>query len=116
MRKKVDYVGSQPDPTEIASILTASTPEGRENELINMSYNEVAWRIANHCATSAELVHFLKMGSEKERLERAKLEADMKLQEAKTVAIEEGRIMEQIAKDAMDAFKRYSGADEGEVI
>lgn len=115
MRKKVECIDSSQDPVQTTVYLTASTPEGRENELVDMAYNEVARRIANHQATSAELVHFLKMGSEKERLERAKLEAEMELQRAKTVAIEEGRSMEAIAKEAMDAFKRYSGVEEEEV-
>ncbi len=115
MKRKVDCIESSPDQIQTTSILTSSTPEGRENELIDMAYNEVARRIANHEATSAELVHFLKMGSEKERLERSKIEAEMELQRAKTVAIEEGRSMEAIAKEAMEAFKRYSGVEEEEV-
>ncbi len=115
MKKKVESINSSPDQMQTTSILTSSTPEGRENELIDMAYNEVARRIANHEATSAELVHFLKMGSEKERLERSKIEAEMELQRAKTVAIEEGRSMEAIAKEAMEAFKRYSGVEEEEV-
>ena len=114
MKKKVESVNSSPDQMQTTSILSASTPEGRENELIDMAYNEVARRIANHEATSAELVHFLKMGSEKERLERSKIEAEMELQRAKTVAIEEGRSMEAIAKEAMEAFKRYSGVEDEE--
>ena len=115
MKKKVESINSSPDQMQTTSILSASTPEGRENELIDMAYNEVARRIANHEATSAELVHFLKMGSEKERLERSKIEAEMELQRAKTVAIEEGRSMEAIAKEAMEAFKRYSGVEDGQV-
>ena len=114
MKKKVESVNSSPDQMQTTSILSASTPEGRENELIDMAYNEVARRIANHEATSAELVHFLRMGSEKERLERSKIEAEMELQRAKTVAIEEGRSMEAIAKEAMEAFKRYSGVEDEE--
>ena len=112
MKRKVERIDSSLNQSQTTSILTASTPEGRENELINMAYDEVALRISNHEATSAELVHFLKMGSEKERLERLKLETEMELQRAKTVAIEESRSMEQIAKDAMEAFKRYSGTEE----
>ena len=112
MKRKVERIDSSLNQSHTTSILTASTPEGRENELINMAYDEVALRISNHEATSAELVHFLKMGSEKERLERLKLETEMELQRAKTVAIEESRSMEQIAKDAMEAFKRYSGTEE----
>ena len=114
MKRKVVCTDTSPDPIQTAPILKASTPEGWENELIYMSYNEVAWRIANHTATSAELVHFLKMGSEKERLEREKLEADMDLQRVKAEAIIEGRTMESIAKEAIEAFKRYSGYEDEE--
>ena len=112
MKRKTESKDISPDAKETTVFLRATTPEGRENELVDMAYNEVARRIANHEATSAELVHFLKMGSEKERLERSKIEAEMELQRAKTVAIEEGRSMEQIAKEALDAFKRYSGVED----
>ena len=114
MKKKVESIDSSPNQLQTTSILTASTSEGRENELINMAYEEVARRIANHEATSAELVHFLKMGSERERLEREDKEAEMELKRAKTIALEEGRSMEAIAKEAIEAFKAYSGVEEEE--
>ena len=52
------------------------------------------------------------MGSEKERLERSKIEAEMELQRAKAESIEAGRSMEEIAKNAIEAFKRYSGTED----
>ena len=115
MKKKVESIESSPIPMQTTPILMSSTPEGRENELIDMAYNEVARRIANHEATSAELVHFLKMGSEKERLERSKIEAEMELHRVKADAIIEAKYMESIAKEAIEAFKRYSGVHEGEL-
>ena len=114
MKKKVGSMESSPDQIQTTSILVSSTSEGRENELIDMAYNEVARRIANHEATSAELVHFLKMGSEKERLERSKIEAEMELQRVKAAAIVEGRSMEDIALKAIEAFKSYSGVEDEE--
>ena len=63
MKKKTDSDGSPPN-------LTSSTAEGRENELISMAYDLVAQRLKDGTATSAETVHFLKMGSAKERLEK----------------------------------------------
>lgn len=112
MKRKVESNASSPEPLQTTSILRSSTSEGRENELIDMAYNEVALRISKHEATSAELVHFLKMGSEKERLERSKIEAEMELQRVKAEAIVEARSMEAIAKEAIEAFKRYSGVEE----
>lgn len=114
MKRKVECVSSPPPQPQTDTYLRATTSEGRENELVDMAYQEVARRIANHEATAAELVHFLKMGSEKERLEREKLETETELQKAKTVAINESRSMEDIAKKAIDAIKLYSGNEEDE--
>lgn len=116
MGRRADTNDSQPERTITPSILTATTPEGRENELINMAYEEVAMRIHDHTATAAELVHFLKMGSERERLEREDKEAEMELKRVKKVAIEEGRSMESIAKEAMEAFKRYAGVEDEDYV
>ena len=42
----------------------ASTPEAREQQLISAAYDLVEERILNGTATSHELVHFLKLGSQ----------------------------------------------------
>ena len=105
---------SSENQEEFVSQLTASTPEGRENEMIMLAYLEVEQRIRNHTATSQELVHFLKMGSEKERLEREKLEVEMELQRVKADAIESSKHMEELYNNAIDAMKLYSGSEEDE--
>ena len=97
---------------QFESQLTASTPEGRENEMIMLAYHEVERRIRKHEATSQELVHFLRMGSEKERLEREKLEVEMELQRVKAQALEESRHMEELYENAIAAMKRYSGSED----
>lgn len=97
---------------EFVSQLTASTPEGRENEMIMLAYQEVERRIRDHTATSQELCHFLKMGSEKERLEREKLEVEMELQRVRADSIESGKHMEELYNNAIAAMKLYSGVEE----
>lgn len=103
---------SSENQEEFVSQLTASTPEGRENEMIMLAYQEVERRIRDHTATSQELCHFLKMGSEKERLEREKLEVEMELQRAKADSIESGKHMEELYNNAIAAMKLYSGVEE----
>lgn len=103
---------SSENQEEFVSQLTASTPEGRENEMIMLAYQEVERRIRDHTATSQELCHFLKIGSERERLEREKLEVEMELQRVKAEAIESGRHMEELYNNAIAAMKLYSGAQE----
>ncbi len=103
---------SSENKEEFVSQLTASTPEGRENEMIMLAYQEVERRIRDHTATSQELCHFLKMGSEKERLEREKLEVEMELQRAKADLIESGKRMEELYNNAITAMKLYGGSEE----
>jgi len=103
---------SSENQEEFVSQLTASTPEGRENEMIMLAYQEVERRIRDHTATSQELCHFLKMGSEKERLEREKLEVEMELQRVKADAIESSKHMEELYNNAIAAMKLYSGSEE----
>jgi hypothetical protein len=112
MPRKRKESESPPDQEEFISQLTGTSPEAIENEMIALAYREVERRIRNHEASSQELVHFLKMGSEKERLEREKLEAEMELQKVKADAIEAGKHMEQMYEDAINAMKLYSGAEE----
>ena len=103
---------SSENKEEFVSQLTASTPEGRENEMIMLAYQEVERRIRDHTATSQELCHFLKMGSEKERLEREKLEVEMELQRVRADSIESGKHMEELYNNAISAMKLYSGVEE----
>ena len=103
---------SSENQEEFVSQLTASTPEGRENEMIMLAYQEVERRIRDHTASSQELCHFLKMGSEKERLEREKLEVEMELQRVRADSIESGKHMEELYNNAIAAMKLYGGSEE----
>lgn len=111
MARRKKESDSPSDQEEFRSQLTGSSPEAIENEMIALAYREVEYRIRNHQASSMELVHFLKMGSEKERLEREKLEAEMELQRVKADAIESSKHMEELYEDAINAMKLYSGSE-----
>lgn len=47
----------------------ATTPEARENQLIALAMDEAERKIREGTASSQLICHFLKLGSEKERLE-----------------------------------------------
>ena len=104
---------NEPIPISSESVLTATTPEGRENELINLAYELVAQRRANGTATSAETVHFLKMGSARERLEKRLIEKDLELKQAKTEALQSSKQMEGLFTEVINAMRSYSGAIDG---
>ena len=90
----------------------ALSDEARENQLIAMAYDAVEERIKNGTATSQELVHFLRIGTRKDRLEREILELNKELVKAKTEALQSQKRIEELVTDAMEAFKLYSGYDE----
>lgn len=91
---------------------SATTPEGRENELIALAYDEVELRIRNHTATSQELVHFLRLGTANARLEKEKLEAEIELQKAKARAYDTAGEIKEMYEDALRAFSGYAGEDD----
>lgn len=90
-------------------ILTSSTPEGMENECIELAYELVAARLKAGTATSAETVHFLKLGSSKSRLESSNLEKDLELKQAKTEALQSSKRVEELYTEAINAMREYAG-------
>lgn len=90
-------------------LLTATTAEGMENELISMAYELVARRIQDGSATAAETVHFLKMGSTKERYERERLKKELELMQAKTEALQSAKRVEELYNNAIEAMRSYAG-------
>lgn len=87
----------------------STTPEGRENQMIALAYDLVEQRLRDGTASASETVAILKLGTQRERLEREKLQEEVKLTKAKTENIERSEHFEELLTEAMSAFKRYSG-------
>lgn len=85
------------------------SPEARENRLISMAMDLAEERMRNGTATAQEVCHFLKLGSEKSRVEVEKLELEKKLVEAKTENIKAQKEMTTMFNNAISAMKKYSG-------
>lgn len=94
----------------------ATNPDARENQLIALAVDLVEERLRKGTASSAETVHFLKMGSTKERLAREKEEEEIKLLKAKTEAIQSAKQVEELYKEALTAMRTYSGNNGDEPI
>lgn len=92
----------------------AMSPESREKQLIALAYDATEKRIKSGKASSQELIHFLRMGSSKERLELEVQEIRKELMEAKTEAIKSQQRQEELLEKAIEAFTsyRYNGGDE----
>lgn len=87
----------------------ATTPEARENQLIAQAVDLVEKRIRDGTASAQEVTHFLKLGSSTERLDQLKKRHEVELLEAKKEAMASSARTEELMKDALNAFRSYSG-------
>jgi len=94
----------------------ATSPEGRENQLISLSVDLAEKQLREGTASSQVITHFLKMGSTREKLEQERIGEEVTLLKAKAeVLASEGR-MEGLVKDALDAMRSYTGAEPTETF
>lgn len=104
-----------PEIDDIKSLRPALSPEAQENQLIALAYKAVEKKLRDGTASSQEIVHFLKLGSTKERLEKEILAEQKKLIKAKTDNLESNQRIEQMYGEAMEAMKNY-GAHNGGIL
>lgn len=115
MPKKCKDIDEEPKKERrIRRLKPAIDPESRENQLIAYAIDSVEERILNKKATSQELLHFLKLGSTKERLEKEILKKQKDLLEAKTESIKSNKRMEELYSQAMESISslKYNGLEE----
>jgi hypothetical protein len=89
--------------------LPALDPEMRENQMISLAVNLAEEKLRDGTASNQLIVHYLKLGSTKERLEKEKLEKENELLRAKTEALESAKRSEELYAEAIKAITRYSG-------
>lgn len=87
----------------------ATTPEGRENQLISMAIDEAERQIKAGEASAQVITHFLKLGSSREQLEQQRLAAEVRLQEAKIQALKDAAKIEALYTEAIAAMRDYGG-------
>lgn len=88
----------------------ALTPEAREKQLVSLAVDLAEQQLMDGTASSQVITHFLKLGSTRAELERAKLEHETKLLEAKTESIESQKRIEELYLEALNAMKSYNGS------
>jgi len=88
------------------------TIESRENQLIGMAVDLAARQIKEGSASSQVITHFLKLGSTQSLLEKAKLDKENKLLQAKTEALQSAKKIEDLYIKAIKAFRVYNGQEE----
>lgn len=105
----------EPSPLNTTGFRRARTQQGRDNQMIALSYDLVEQRLRDGTATSQETTFFLKLAAEREEaaLKKEILEEQKKLYAAKTESLQSAKRVEELYADAMKAFQSYkSSADD----
>lgn len=87
----------------------ALTDEAREKQLISLANDLAEKQLLDGTASSQVITHYLKLGSQREKLERERLQEENKLLRAKTEALKSAKDVEKLYADALKAMSHYSG-------
>lgn len=88
----------------------ATTPEQRENQMVALATDLVEKKLRNGTATSQETVHFLKLATGREELEREKLRSENELLKARVASLASGAEVESLYREAIAAMTSYKPA------
>jgi hypothetical protein len=89
----------------------ATTPEGRENQLVSLAYDLAEKQLIDGTASSQVITQFLKLGTTREALERERLENENKLLVTKAELVESGKRVEELYDRAIEAMRQYTGQE-----
>ena len=102
------------DSASISNLPPALTPEAQENRMISLATRLAEQKMLDGTASSQLIVHYLKLGSSKERLEQEIMEKQKELISAKTDALHTAKRIEELYDSAIKATRVYSGQDDSE--
>ena len=105
MAKTKVRASSEPSPHNRPAL----DPEARQNQLIARAVDLAEQQLMDGTASSQVIVHYLKQGSMRERLENERLREENKLLRAKTEAIQSEKRSEELIEEALKAFRNYAG-------
>lgn len=89
----------------------ATTPEGRENQLVSLAADLAEKQLREGTASSQVITHFLKMASTREKLEQERLQRENLLLSAKVDQIASAKRIEELYETALNAMRSYAGRD-----
>ena len=90
----------------------ALSPEARENQLISLAVDCAEKQLRDGTASSQVIVHYLKLGSTREKIEQAVKQKELELMEAKTKALRDAEEVKVLYEKALKAMKNYAGQGE----
>lgn len=88
----------------------AVDPESRENQMIGLAVDQAEKMLMEGHAPTQIVVHYLRLATTKNQLEKEKLKKENILLEAKANAIESAARTEELYAKAIEAMRSYSGS------
>lgn len=92
----------------------AMDPEAREQQMIGYAIDLAEKQLKEGTASSQVITHYLKLGASTAKLEKAKLENENKLLEAKAESLKSMKSMEELYTKAIKAMRVYGGYSDDE--
>ena len=89
----------------------ANSPEEQENRMIHYANQMAEEQLRNGTAPPSLVLHYVKLGSEREKLnlEKEILKSNKRLLEARADQIDSSKRNEELYEKAINAMRRYSG-------
>lgn len=91
-----------------------TTARSRENSLVSKAMRLAEQQIEDGTVSAQVLSHFLKVGTEREKLEREKLQHEIAYIKAKSSAQDSSEAAKERYEKAINAMRAYQGVDEYE--
>lgn len=89
----------------------AATPEARENQMVSLAVDLAERQMLEGTASAQVITHFLKLGTEREKLERERLRQEIILGQAKADQIASAERVEKLYSQALKAMRQYQGQE-----
>lgn len=93
---------------------TCITTDADENQLISLAVDAAKKQLMEGTASNSIILHYLKLATTRERIEREIMEKQKELMTAKTELLASQARVEELYSQAMRAMQKYSGYDGGE--
>lgn len=94
---------------ELKPMRPALHPEARENQMIALAVDLAEKQLRDGTASSQVITHFLKLATNKDKLEQEIMIEQKKLLEAKTESFKSAKRVEELYADALKAMRTYTG-------
>lgn len=85
----------------------ATTPKGRENELISLAVDLAEKKMRDGTAPAQVIAHYLKLGSTREQLEQSRIAQENALMAKKIEQIDSQKRIEDLYTEAIAAMRNY---------